>query len=947
MNILEQFNPIIYSNSVTPEVYFVTANYYTDKQLEVLNNYIEKTFGDLHYQVIYGLNQQLPQYWLQKKGVKKSIIEYGIDLSKYVPRNSKVIAIGHGSTVITHNTDINHDTFTDVVFNKRYFYAPEIFSYVWRIDEVFIYSYLDQSYPVMMDNWNAKFTRDQIEEAILFSPSPLRLPVLEKNEIETMEELYCFYEQYRDTRVASLDLESSGLVWYKDKIVCVTMSFDGVSGYYIPWELISQDKQSFSNFLEDKYLVMANGKFDCKFLRHKGISTARVGFDTYLAGHALNEIRSNSLKTHSWIYSCYGGYEKPLDSYKRNFPYITYDRIPKNILLPYAIMDAIVTFQVYESMEAQLRYISDHFQRGAVSTLHDYVHKIMFPAIEAFIEIERKGMVIDWERVVAISKELQGQLDDLEAKICKKLGIKERVPAMLSIFGDIKSSKTDQKYEVSLFSGAQLGAHLEKLGWRNHGKSSTKTPYYLVNKDTLEMWASEGHLVAKDIDKLHELSKLISTYLGFEKECSGFWKYRYYDSVYPNFFLMTASSGRNRCKAPNLQNIPKHGDKAEIIRGVFTTPLDKNNNPMYLVEADGAGLQLRICASLSGDREMKRIFTELGGDMHSMTAVDIFCEHENITEYQFITEKGEPFFYCHLSEFDIIRDGQNKTVRGNEIQEGDKIQLKEKSPVTVTKIGVIYEGKVTLEKFMQYKKTDVYIDFRFRSKAVSFSLIFNTTAYAFAQSSLVGSWTEKQAEWYIRNNALDKLYATQLYKVVQGNEPDDDARYLAKCWTCAIDIKKKFFKRFTGVRDWIDASIQFANNNGYILCAHGAIRRLPELLYQGMDTDKRQVKNLQNIACNSPVQNFEAVMINSTITKTHSHLIKEKADSSLCGSVHDSILAYVPEYELDMFMSICKKHFEEDLPENNGIPMELEGEYSDVGKGIYWGFGKSWFKDTE
>jgi hypothetical protein len=41
--------------------------------------------------------------------------------------------------------------------------------------------------------------------------------------------------------------------------------------------------------------------------------------DTLQLGHVLNEMRSNSLKTHSWLYTNYGGYEKELDDYKKKY----------------------------------------------------------------------------------------------------------------------------------------------------------------------------------------------------------------------------------------------------------------------------------------------------------------------------------------------------------------------------------------------------------------------------------------------------------------------------------------------------------------------------------------------------------------------------------------------------------------------------------------------------
>jgi DNA polymerase I-like protein with 3'-5' exonuclease and polymerase domains len=141
------------------------------------------------------------------------------------------------------------------------------------------------------------------------------------------------------------------------------------------------------------------------------------------------------------------------------------------------------------------------------------------------------------------------------------------------------------------------------------------------------------------------------------------------------------------------------------------------------------------------------------------------------------------------------------------------------------------------------------------------------------------------------------------------------------------------------------------------MSAFGAIRRLPQLLYQGKDANQGKVKNLKNIALNSPVQNYEICLIMMTLNKTHDTIKENMLKSVIVGSVHDSMVFYTHKDEVSIINRITKSEFEKDRPENKGIPFELEIELSkpdaefgseyyyedekgDIQDHRYWGFGK-------
>lgn len=71
-------------------------------------------------------------------------------------------------------------------------------------------------------------------------------------------------------------------------------------------------------------------------------------------------------------------------------------------------------------------------------------------------------------------------------------------------------------------------------------------------------------------------------------------------------------------KAPNLQNIPKRSKIGKRIRAAFIP-----QPGMKWVSADFSQIELRILAHYSNDPYMRHIY-EIGGDIHSMTAMKAF-----------------------------------------------------------------------------------------------------------------------------------------------------------------------------------------------------------------------------------------------------------------------------------------------------------------------------------
>ena len=243
-------------------------------------------------------------------------------------------------------------------------------------------------------------------------------------------------------------------------------------------------------------------------------------------------------------------------------------------------------------------------------------------------------------------------------------------------------------------------------------------------------------------------------------------------------------------------------------------------------------------------------------------------------------------------------------------------------------------------------------------QSVNFGFIFGTVAYSFALR-LEKEWPHEDILEYVKKYQLqDKVKF--FYKILKGERINEDSltkggiagdkesffghiedkKKFANVWAVAADIRKKFFERYSGLEEWIKITTKEAEKLGYVVSPFSAVRRLPQLTYQGKDDSKGKIKNLKNIALNSPVQNFESVYMNILMGEQNRYIKENNLKTVICGNVHDANISYVHKKELNEFVKISKEIFEKDRPENKGIPQELESNVADYyGRGEVWGFG--------
>lgn len=864
-----EVNPIVYESDHEKKTHVIIVEEVAKGWLTYFNRYMDKNLPDIGYKIIRVFDFKVTSDQLKGSGgVTRFYFKNCPDMTKHIEPGMSIIPMGRALMSVTLDPDVSVEAFYDEQFQATHFYAPELKCYVYPVDPP--YKWYSKFERRSLDNFYRHFMWDQIKKAVEIGSPRLRIPKVNKILIEGMDNVKTFFNEHKYDPKLAWDLETGSLDFQTGQIICVTMSFDGKTGYYVRFKDI-EELAMFDDFLEGKYQIGANLKFDIKFMKYLyPFKNMKVDFDTWHAGHTLNEMRSNSLKTHAWVYTTFGGYDLPLERFKLKYPKLkSYADIPESILFDYAVMDAIVTFKVYEEMKRRFEQEPN---------LWTYFLEVVMGLVQIFPDIELTGVDMDWAMVAKVGHEFTERIAEVEAE-------------MVPIFGDIN------------FGGDDLALKLEELGWPCIARDKRKL--YKTNKDCRKEWAELG---IEGVDLLAKRSELVSAqgmFVGLEEDHTGFWKHKGVDGkLHPNFFVMLAKSHRLRCKNPNLQQFPKHSDIAKIIRKCFIGP-----TPDHLIcESDYDGLQARICSILSGDPVLRDVFITKGGDIHSITGHSIFY---NFPKKFIELDTGE-----QVLESDFLRD--NKLVKSKDV-----------------------ERLLELSDFLRLKNHSKEIKgFRRKAKFANFGMLFGSTVYGVCFGIIMPNWTPEECIEFITDMKLE----------MPTYDPDDlKASHKDLSMIVAQFVHEKFFSTYKKLIPWVEDCHKEGKDNGFVRYTHGGRRLLPQLLYIGKDTDRKEVSGWENITVNTRVQNFEIVVVGRAMIKMHAELAERGLDkrNKLFGQIHDAIQMYIHKDDLKEVYDVIKTNMEEQYPEYEGIELTAEADIADCSNPNeadrkFWGSSPIW-----
>ena len=118
---------------------------------------------------------------------------------------------------------------------------------------------------------------------------------------------------------------------------------------------------------------------------------------------------------------------------------------------------------------------------------------------------------------------------------------------------------------------------------------------------------------------------------------------------------------------------------------------------------------------------------------------------------------------------------------------------------------------------------------------------------------------------------------------------------------------RKYFERFPGIRDYMEASKAFAKQNGYVLTLFGRKCHYPDLANPNPSVRAFN----ERAAINARLQGTAADIIRRAMVRMEAALQKEKLSARMLLQVHDELVFEVPEGEVEKTLPVVKRVMEE------------------------------------
>lgn len=367
----------------------------------------------------------------------------------------------------------------------------------------------------------------------------------------------------------ALDVETSGLKAFRDKLVGISMSSGVGQGFYFPLNHergVNIDPDVFETwlvpFISNRSFVFHNGQFDYGFLQKAGM-TPTILSDTLFLARSYDYRRDNRLKPLSESMLGLDVIELMDLSEGDNFNFAYFS--PEESYL-YACQDADLTYRLYLQMRNQEK-------------VTDYIHRLEMDIVPPIASMESLGFPVDLAKAKVHHQTTRDRLKELEAAIHSYAGMSFNI-----------GSSEQLIYVLFDKLGLQPTRHTDS------GKIST------------------GEKSLKDIKNDHPIVPLLLEWREMQKMDSSFYTpyFRRIEDqgvsrIYSHFNPLGARTGRFSSSDVNLQQVSKS------VKEIFVP-----EDGYYLVEADYSQIEYRIFASMCRDPYMMQAFMD-GKDMHLAT----------------------------------------------------------------------------------------------------------------------------------------------------------------------------------------------------------------------------------------------------------------------------------------------------------------------------------------
>jgi len=260
--------------------------------------------------------------------------------------------------------------------------------------------------------------------------------------------------------------------------------------------------------------------------------------------------------------------------------------------------------------------------------------RIQMPALRMFYGMEKRGMLIDKEKIRDFTRITEKEGKNKYDKLIGSID-----PEIRNKWWDEKKPKKGLSFTRHDFVRDILFTH--EKGLRLTPVMFTKGTRKLPDDQKVPMTSAKEHLpYFEDVPWVadyiaYNKFKTMLTLAGCEgynteeedvnseilevgvdkKDAKGIWKYIAPDGcVHASYFLHRTVTGRVASANPNGQNVPKHGKLAKAYRAIYVARPGR-----ILISVDLSQAELRVAAWEAREKTMLRLYNE-GKDLHQATA---------------------------------------------------------------------------------------------------------------------------------------------------------------------------------------------------------------------------------------------------------------------------------------------------------------------------------------
>jgi DNA polymerase-1 len=458
-----------------------------------------------------------------------------------------------------------------------------------------------------------------------------------------LDEIRKVLDRYSQLPEIAMDIETTGLVLGREKIITIALAESNTKGYAFPTcEEYSDDYLEIRELLKDFFInykgnqLWYNAIFDVPFIlrellgislyNRKLVNSTLNGWSITDVMHlkylCVNGLQRTSLGLKDELLSLYGEYDSNVDQSKL-LDY-SYEDVGK-----YNIYDVTGTFEVYNKYSVKI------VEEEQLDIYNDYYK----PSLITLIKLKYQGLIVDKNKLAKADKQLTELLTKEYEVLNNNQYIQEinydlRYNAMFKYNSThVKQKSVDDfaicfnpnssKHKVMLFIDT----------WGYDVLETTKTGNPSVGKDTVAKYME----YEKDEEKLEVLNALIE--IGNASKVQGtFFKAfkeltvedeRGYHRLHGNFKLHGTVSGRLSSNEPNLQNLPAGSKYGKLVKSLFIP-----EDGYLFAGADFNALEDRVGAEETRDKAKCKVMLE-GYDSHSLNASAYFSEE--------LKERGLPY----------------------------------------------------------------------------------------------------------------------------------------------------------------------------------------------------------------------------------------------------------------------------------------------------------------